>query len=91
MSRLIGKDPDAGKDWRQKKRVAEDEHNRLNGHEFEQTLGDSETEETGVLQSMGDHKESDVTYQLKNNCVPHRFEKVHWLLDSWDLILDGIF
>ena len=25
MNWLIGKDPDAGKDWRQKKRVAEDE------------------------------------------------------------------
>ena len=37
---LIRKDPDAGKDWRQKeKRVAEEEtvrkHYRLNGHEFE--------------------------------------------------------
>ena len=46
-SRLIGKDPDAGKDWRQReKEVAEDEmvrlHHWLNGHEFEQTLGDSE-------------------------------------------------
>ena len=44
---LIGKDPDAGKDWRQKeKRVAENEmvrkHHRHNGHEFEQTPGDSE-------------------------------------------------
>ena len=44
---LIGKDPDVGKDWRQKdKGVAEDEmvgwHHWLNGHEFEQTLGDRE-------------------------------------------------
>ena len=43
---LSGKDHDAGKDWRQKeKRVTEDEmvrlHHRLNGHEFEQALGDS--------------------------------------------------
>ena len=42
---LIGKDPDAGKDWRQKEKAAEDEmvgwHHRLSGHEFE-TLGDSE-------------------------------------------------
>ena len=41
---LIGKDPDAGKDWRQEeKRTTEDEmvgwHYWLNGHEFEQTLG----------------------------------------------------
>ena len=46
-SQLIGKDPDAGKDRRQQeKRATEDEmvgwHHRLNGHEFEQTLGDSE-------------------------------------------------
>ena len=40
------KDPDAGKDWGQKKGVTEDEivgwRHRLNGHESEQTLGDSE-------------------------------------------------
>ena len=41
---LIGKDPDAGKDWRQKERgTAEDEmigwHHWLNGDEFEQTPG----------------------------------------------------
>ena len=39
-NRLIGKDPDAGKDRRQEeKRMTEDEvvgwHHRLNGHEFE--------------------------------------------------------
>ena len=37
---LLGKDPDAGKDWRQEeKRITEDEiveyHHRLDGHEFE--------------------------------------------------------
>ena len=41
-SQLIGKDPDSGKDWRQKpKWAAEDEmvgwHHWLNGNEFEQT------------------------------------------------------
>ena len=45
-SRLTGKDPDAWKDWGQKQRLTEDEmagwHHWLNGHEFEQTLGDSE-------------------------------------------------
>ena len=43
---LIGKDPDAEKDWGQDKETTEDEmvgwHHRLNGHEFEQILGDSE-------------------------------------------------
>ena len=46
-SQLTGKDPDAGKDWRQEEKgTAEDEmagwHHWLNGHEFEQTLGDDE-------------------------------------------------
>ena len=35
---LTGKDPDAGKDWRQEKGMTEDEmvgwHHQLNGHEF---------------------------------------------------------
>ena len=46
-SQLIGIDPDAGKDWRQKEKgEAEDEmvgwHHWLNGHEFEQTPEGSE-------------------------------------------------
>ena len=40
---LIGKDPDAGKDWRQEYWKIENEmvewHHRLDGHEFEQALG----------------------------------------------------
>ena len=44
---FTGKDPDAGKDWGQEEKgVTEDGmvewHHRLNGHEFQQTLGDSE-------------------------------------------------
>ena len=47
---LIGKDPDAGKDWGQgQKGTTEDEmvgwHHWLSGHEFEQTLRDSEDRE----------------------------------------------
>ena len=47
-SRLIGKDPDAEKiedrrrRWQQK---MVGQHHRLNGHEFEQTSGDSEGQE----------------------------------------------
>ena len=50
---------DAGKDCRQKEKgMTEDEmvewHHRLNGHEFEQTSGDSGGQGSlGVLQSMG--------------------------------------
>ena len=46
QSRLIGKDPDAGKALGKEERVTEDEmvrwHHWLNGHESEQTPGDSE-------------------------------------------------
>ena len=53
---LIVKDPDAGKDWRQKKRMAEDEtvgwHHRLNGHEFAQRPGDSEGQGSLVCCSL---------------------------------------
>ena len=42
-SRVTGKDPDAGEDWRQDKGTTEDEmvgwHHRLDGHEFEQAPG----------------------------------------------------
>ena len=45
-NQLIGKDPDAGKDWKQEKGTTEDEilgwHHRLDGHEFEQALGDGD-------------------------------------------------
>ena len=47
QSQLIGKDTDAGKDGGQEEKgMSEDEmvgwHHQLSGHEFEQTLGDSE-------------------------------------------------
>ena len=46
-SHLIGKDPDAGKDWRQKEKgTTEDEtvgwYHQFNGHEFGRTLGRGE-------------------------------------------------
>ena len=63
---LTGKDPDAGKDWGQeKKRATEDEmigwHHQLNGHEFEQTPGDSEGQGSLAWCSSRGHKESDMT------------------------------
>ena len=45
-SQLIGRDPDAGKGCWQKERYQKDEmmrwHHRLNGHEFEETLQNTE-------------------------------------------------
>ena len=63
---LIGKDPDAGKDWGQvEKGMTEDEmigwHHRLNRHEFEQTPGDSEGQGSLVCYSSWGYKESDMT------------------------------
>ena len=71
-SQLIGKDPDAGKDWgREEKGTTEDEmvgwHHRLNGHEFEQTLGDGEGQRSLTCCSPWSHKESDKTYPLNND------------------------
>ena len=58
-SQLIRKDPDAGKDWRQEKRVTDDEmvewHHWLNGHEFEQTPGDSGGQGSLACCSPRDH------------------------------------
>ena len=66
QSWLTGRDSDAGKDWKQEeKRVTEDEmvgcHHRLNGHEFKQTLEDSEEQGSLVCYSPWSHKDSDKT------------------------------
>ena len=70
-SRLIGKDSDAGKDWRQEKKgMTEDKmvgwHPWLKGHEFEQSSGDAEGQGSLVCCSPGGLKESDMTEQLNN-------------------------
>ena len=69
---LIGKDSDAGKDWRQEEKgVTEDEmvgwHHWLNGHEFEQTPGDNEGQGSLSFLSPWSCKESDTTEWLSNN------------------------
>ena len=59
-SPLTGKDPDAGKDWRQKKREAKNEmvrqHHQHNGHKSEQTLGDSGGQRSLVCCSPQGHR-----------------------------------
>ena len=58
---LTGKDPDAGKEGRMR-RGWQDKmvgwHHRLNGHEFEQTLGDREGQGSLACYSPWGHKES---------------------------------
>ena len=65
---LIGKDPDAGKDWRREKGTREDKmvggHHRLDGHEFEQALGVGDGQGSLACCSLWGHKESDMTEQL---------------------------
>ena len=66
---LIGKDPDARKDWgKEEKGATENEmigwYHWLNGHEFEQTLGDGEGQGSLVCCSTRGCKESDMTEQL---------------------------
>ena len=42
-------------------------HHQLNGHEFEQALGDSEVQGSLMCCSPWGHKEKDMTQHLKNN------------------------
>jgi len=66
---LIGKDPDAGQDWRQEEKgTTEDEmvgwHHWLNGHEFEEAPGVGDGQRGLVCCSPWGCKESDMTEQL---------------------------
>ena len=65
-SQLIGKDPDAGKDWGQEKKgVTEDKmtgyHHWLSGHMFDQTSGNNEVQGNLACCSSWGHKELDMT------------------------------
>ena len=83
---LIWKDPDAGKDWRQEEKgIADDEmlgwHHWLNGHEFEQALGDGEGQGSQVSCSPWGHKESNMTERLS-------IKRVTWMTKlSWNTFL----
>ena len=65
---LIGKAPDAGKDWRREKGTTEDErvewHHQLDGHEFEQAPEVGDGQGSLVCCHPWQHKESDTTEQL---------------------------
>ena len=66
---LTGKDPDAGKDWRQEEKgMTEDVmvgwHHQLNGYEFEQALQIGDGQGSLACCSPWTHKESDTTEWL---------------------------
>ena len=68
--RLTGKDPDAGKDWRQEEKGTTDDemvgwHHWLEGHEFEQALGVGDGQQSLVCCSPWGCKELDMTERLK--------------------------
>ena len=72
---LIGKDPDAGRNWEQEEKgTSEDEmhgwHHRLNGREFEWTPGVGGGQGGLVCCETWGHKESDMTELL--NWTEHK-------------------
>ena len=76
-SRLVWKDPDAGKDWRQEEKGRTGNemvewHHRLNRHKFENTPGDGERQKSLVCCSLWGCKELDTTDWLNNNN--------HWMI-----------
>ena len=92
-SQLIGKVPDAGKDWGQKeKRALEDEmagwHHWCNGHELGQTSGDGEGQGGLVCCSPWGCKESDTSGRLNSNDMDNKWNlrtspELYLLISRW--------
>ena len=95
---LLGKDPDAGKDWRQKKGRTEDEmvgwHHWLNGHEFEQPPGDSEGQRgLAHCSPWGRKEQQDWGTEQQNKLIFTEwlsrfffFWMTQWMLAIWSLV-----
>ena len=71
-------------------------HHRLNGHEFEQTLGDSEGQGSMACCSSWGCKESDMTQRLNDKATTPAvspgafvaFSLLYWMRELWsDLYL----
>ena len=89
---LIGKDPDAGKDWRQAdKGMTEDEmvgwQNQLDGHEFEQAPGVGDGQGSLVCCSPWGHNESDTSERLNWTEKGIRMANKHMKISSTFLSL----
>ena len=77
---LVGKDPDAGKDWKQEEKgMMEDEmfvwHHRLNGHEFEQTPGDGDEQGSLVCYRLWGSQKVGHDWVTELNCDMKGSEK----------------
>ena len=85
---LLGKDPDAGKDWRwEEKGTTEDEmvgwHHRLDGHEFEQAQGVGDGKRSLACCSPWGCKKSETTKQL--NCSSNQANPSTYMI-LWTLL-----
>ena len=84
-SRLIGKDPNGGKDWRQEEKgMTEDEmagwHHWLNGHEFEWTPGVGDGQGGLACCSSWGPKESDtIEHWTELNWVIHQSHSLAYI------------
>ena len=84
-NQFIGKDPDAGKDWRHEKGMTDGEMvgwcHWLNGHEFERTPGDSDGQGTVACCSPLGHR-------VRHNWVTEQQQKL--LSDSFSAEEDSL-
>ena len=86
---LVGKDPDAGEDWRQEdKGMTEDErvgwHHRLNGHEWASSRSWSWTGKPGVPKYMGSQRVGD-NWATELNRNPLK-DSQQWSFRIWFII-----
>ena len=85
---LIGKDPDAGRDWwwgQEEKGTTEDEmagwHHRLDGHEFEWTLGVCDGQAGLACCDSWGRKESDTTERLNWRAQEYSISNMtYWIM-----------
>ena len=96
----IGKDPDAGKDWRQEEKGTTEDamvgwYHRLDGHEFEQALGVGDGQGSLSCCSPRGRKESHTAEQLKwtDSSILRQVAAIWWhcieWMQTWSLFLMG--
>ena len=92
---VIWKDPDVGKDWRQEEKgTTEAEmarwHHRLNGHEFEWTLGDGDGQGGLVCCNSWGCKELNTTEQLNWTELNSIFSRISFSLKGNPVICNNM-